>query len=77
MKCPYCGKEMVVGEIRNQQGSMIYWQPLSDNLFKTRLTKSSVEKHGGINLVKAQTNFSEPTKAYVCKECKKCIISFE
>lgn len=77
MKCPYCGQEMMSGEIMNQQGSMIYWQPVTEELFKTRLSKASVEKHGGVVLARAQTLVSEPTKGYLCKECKKCIISFE
>lgn len=77
MNCPYCGNEMAVGEVRNVQGSMIYWQPLTDELLKTRATKAAVEKHGGVVLVTGQRNFTELPKAYVCKACKKCILPFE
>lgn len=77
MKCPYCGKDMVAGELKNQQGSMIYWQPIQDGLPKARISEASVKKHGGIVLAHAQSLLSEANRAHMCKECKKCIVSFE
>ena len=77
MNCPYCNEKMEIGEMRSQQGCMIYWEPLSKDINKMRLTKSSVEKHDGIILANAHHNMSNLIKGYVCKSCKKYIMSYE
>ena len=77
MNCPFCGKEMKKCEIRSQQGSMIYWQPISNEVNKMRFSMKSVEEHNGIVLCKSQNNFTSPMEAYVCNECRKFIMSFQ
>ncbi len=77
MNCPYCDEKMEIGEMRSQQGCMIFWEPLSNDIFKTRLTKASVKKHDGIILSNAHHNMSDLIKGYVCKNCKKYMMSYE
>ncbi len=59
MKCPYCDKEMLEGEIQSQKVPV--WVKKGD-------------KEGKMLPVKKHFIYNE-TEAYYCKECKKLIIS--
>lgn len=75
MQCPYCKGKMETGRIMAGAGTRVYWLPNETcqglNIMKS--TIKGIEKVGGIVIAKETNNFSEPTTAYVCMDCKKII----
>ncbi|MDO5603317.1 MAG: PF20097 family protein [Oscillospiraceae bacterium] len=79
MTCPYCGEELIKGEVQSGQGGMIYWQPEpeTEGFNKMRYTRRGVKTHGGIVLSGGQYNGSAPLVGYCCPVCKKIIVEYD
>lgn len=78
MKCPKCGKDMVLGEIFNSRGdSLFYWAPKTffdkhwANAYCHR--RKTIENEGGI-MIKANRNWQKVSACYGCKECNMIVI---
>ena len=78
MKCPYCGKEMEKGEIRNK--GFNYFLPEGEKplLLLTNFQKKLKERNA---ILLAPYPYGgggvEFPAAYCCRECKKIILEFE
>ena len=68
MKCPYCGEEMELGMIESSD-------PLGWKKEKTFVNRPS-KKRGEIMLAKPAMFGHGTVDAYLCRECRKIIISY-
>ena len=72
MKCPYCGKEMELGQI--SADNLLSWTPESESVRGgTRWAKSPN------SIVLAKYYFLAPASvdAYYCGDCKKIVINVD
>ena len=76
MNCPYCGKEMTLGDICARGGAGMYWMPQEQKL-RFLVSNKVIEKHNGIVLVDVNTIGGVTKTAYVCASCKKMVIDFD
>ena len=75
--CPWCGAEMEAGTWRSRGSN--FFQPDSKEP-ASLYTESQILKHGGIPLPPSpyQTAFqSEWPKGFICRQCRKIVISYE
>lgn len=78
--CPYCGKEMVRGNLCAPRGS---WFLPVNAAEPTLLTKKNVEKCGGVVLPPGPfrgqfvTDREQFPTAYLCRVCKRIVVSCE
>lgn len=78
MKCPYCGKEMEKGEIRNK--GFNYFLPEGEKPVSFLVdAEKAIEKRNGILLTLYPYGYGgeEYPAAYCCRECKKIILEYE
>ena len=78
MKCPKCGKEMLLGEMANGRGdTSFYWAPKSffDKHWVNPYshTKKTIEEEGGM-IIKANSRLQNTSKCYACKDCKLSVV---
>ncbi len=73
MKCPYCGCDMVKGELHSRGG--LYFHPEGEGHPKF-YTESQMEKHHCIYLPPYLLEKAEYPTAYACKACSKIIITY-
>lgn len=78
MKCPKCGKDMVLGEIFHGRGdSYINWVPkefFDKHWFNSyNHTKKTIREEGGI-LIRGYNKFGKSDICYGCKECNLVVI---
>ena len=78
MKCPKCGKDMVLGEIADGRGdTSFYWAPKEffDKHWANAYshTKKTVEEEEGI-IIKANSRVQRVAASYGCKECKMIVV---
>lgn len=72
MNCPYCGKEMRLGQIC--AGNLLTWTPDGEHARGgTRWAKSP----NSIVLAKYYLLTQAAVDAYYCEECKKIVIDVE
>ena len=69
MKCPYCGKEMVLGYIQCRDG--VVWTPK-----KQLVAALSSLGRGSVSLSNTATGNARTTCAYRCEDCKKVVIDY-
>lgn len=78
MKCPYCGKEMEKGELRNR--GFNYFLPEGEKpLLLLSNFQKKLEKRNAIMLAPYPYGGGgeEYPAAYCCRECKKIILEYE
>lgn len=72
MKCPYCGKEMMLGYIQNRDG--VYWT-------EKKLLVPALPMGGGEALAVGRAQScgytNKRVEAWNCLSCKKIIIAYE
>ena len=78
MKCPKCGKDMILGELANHRGdTSFYWLPQSfiDKhwVFPYHHTKKTIENEGGM-IIKANSKVNQVSACYGCKECNVIVV---
>ena len=69
MKCPYCNKEMELGNIQSRDG--LNWSPI-----KLLLPVFAPLKKGSVSLANDAAEYSGRIHAYKCGDCKKVIIDY-
>jgi len=77
MKCPYCGSEMEVGNLKTEAGPGLFYMP-GDKSYGIFPTQKNVENKGGIILDGPNlTRFHYTSvECYACKSCRKIVIPF-
>ena len=76
---PVCGKEMKVGKVAYQPSAGLHFLPPGERLPHV-LTKSGIEKRGGIaldgpnNLGLLESDGTLP--AHICRSCRKIVIDY-
>ena len=78
MKCPKCGKNMILGEIANSRGdSYFYWASkdfFDKHWFNTYShTKKTIVENDGM-IIKANGKFKEATPCFGCRDCKLIVV---
>lgn len=78
MKCPKCGKDMVLGEIANGRGdTSVYWAPkafFDKHWINTyNHTKKTIENEEGI-IIKANSKLQKIPASFGCKECRVIVV---
>ena len=78
MVCPYCNMEMQKGYIPTRRDIGLLWYPedVKRPIFVSSADKA--EKSGGILFNQPEFGFGDcSVTAYICRSCRKCIISYE
>ena len=79
MNCPVCGKEMKMGKVAYRPSAGLHFLPPGERLPHV-LTKSGIEKRGGIaldgpnNLGLLESGGTLP--AHICRSCRKIVIDY-
>jgi predicted RNA-binding Zn-ribbon protein involved in translation (DUF1610 family) len=72
MECPYCGQEMIEGELDAARPDGLFWLPEGEDR-PLILTRRGIEKRGGVWLCGSM----EALPVWRCPGCKKLIASYE
>lgn len=76
MKCPYCGQEMKLGQLRSESDRAVFWFPDHIKYRQWILTKKRIEEYGGVVLdTVSKIGFfaTEKAESYWCERCNICI----
>lgn len=78
MKCPKCGKDMILGELASTRGdSTFYWLPQSfmkKHWFAPyNHRKKTVEDEGGM-IIKGNSKLFQVSPCYGCKACNLILV---
>ena len=78
MKCPKCGKDMLLGAIFNGRGdARLNWVPkdfFDKHWFNSyNHTKKTIQEEGGM-VIKGYNKFGDSDICYGCKECNLVVI---
>ena len=71
MNCPYCSKEMRLGELYGEADKAVYWFSKSADRNFFLLNRKNVEKRGGLVLDRSTFGFiaTERPGTYRCGNC--------
>lgn len=76
MKCPKCGKEMIIGALAPIQKGNLFWA--TNEYFNSKIgnffTEKDAIKNGGIHIPVRNGITNNRTKAWACEECKFVLI---
>lgn len=73
MNCPFCGEELVLGNVFARGGAGMYWLPEEERM-RFLVSNKSVEQHGGVVLVGVDHIGTVSHTAYACPACKRIIL---
>ncbi len=79
-RCPFCGKEMVLGYIYAPEGHGTYWLPAHRNFEGYIVSERNVKKSGGFvlgSVTKIGFWAKEIPPSYYCQTCKRLITELE
>lgn len=78
MNCPYCGKPMEAGRIPGKDRSLcVPWIPEKMNATPVLPTRTKLLNGGGLILRNEPFPAAPFKEAYICRQCKKGIFSFQ
>ena len=76
MKCPKCGKEMIIGSLGPGGKGSLFWA--KNEYFQSKLCNFFTEryalKNGGIQIPVGNGLTKDRTKAWACDDCKFVLI---